>query len=113
MNQSATNQDSTRPEISIGDFQQLIRDMYFEKDKARGVEGTFMWLMEEMGELSSALRSNDRENLSEEFADVLAWLVTIANVVDIDLTQAVAAKYGTGCPGCGKLRCDCPDEGKP
>ncbi len=100
-------------EISIGDFQQLIRDMYFEKDEARGVEGTFMWLMEEFGELATALRTNDRENLAGEFADVLAWLVTIANVVDIDLTAAVAAKYGTGCPGCGKLRCDCPDEGKP
>ena len=112
MTQSATNNERTRPEISIGAFQQLIRDMYFDKDEARGVEGTFMWLLEEIGELATALRNNDRENLSEEFADVLAWLATIANVADIDLTAAVAAKYGTGCPGCGKFQCDCPDEGK-
>ncbi len=59
--------------INLSDFQQLIRDMYYEKDVARGVEGTFMWLMEEVGELASALRSgNDRENLAAEFADVLA-----------------------------------------
>ena len=61
-------------EVNLADFQRLIREMYFEKDVARGVAGTFMWLMEEVGELSTALRTNDRANLDEEFADVLAWL---------------------------------------
>lgn len=99
--------------VSMSDFQQLIHKMYYEKDVARGVEGTFMWLMEEIGELSSALRSDDRQNLSEEFADVLAWLATIANVCEIDLAQAVTDKYGTGCPGCSRLVCVCPDDEKP
>jgi NTP pyrophosphatase (non-canonical NTP hydrolase) len=100
-------------DISLGDFQQLIRRMYFEKDVARGVEGTFMWLMEEVGELSSALRSNDPVNLAAEFADVLAWLTTIANVAGVDLADAVRKKYGSGCPGCGRLVCTCPDSEKP
>ena len=100
-------------DVSFRDFQALIRRMYFEKDRERGVEGTFMWLMEEVGELAAALREDDRQNLAEEFADVLAWLTTIANVADIDLAAAVQAKYGTGCPGCGQLVCVCPDEGKP
>ena len=100
-------------QISLSDFQQLIRQMYFEKDEARGVDGTFMWLMEEIGELAGALRSDDRENQMEEFADVLAWLTTIANVAGIDLTAAITKKYGDGCPGCGKYVCTCPDAGKP
>lgn len=99
--------------VNVRDFQQLIRKMYFEKDKARGVEGTFMWLMEEVGELSSALRERDRENQIEEFADVLAWLATIANVCDIDLSEAIQRKYGTGCPGCRQFACSCPDSEKP
>ncbi len=99
--------------VSLAEFQQLIRQMYYEKDTSRGVDGTFMWLMEEVGELAAALREGTRQEQMEEFADVLAWLTTIANVVDIDLTQAVSAKYGTGCPGCGSLVCRCPDEGKP
>ena len=99
--------------ITLADFQALIHKMYFTKDAARGVEGTFMWLMEEVGELSAALRERDYENCVEEFADVLAWLATIANVAKVDLTEAVARKYGSGCPGCGKFICDCPDEGKP
>ena len=82
-------------------------------DIARGVDGTFMWLMEEVGELASALRQGDRENLPEEFADVLAWLATIANVAGVDLSQAVRRKYGDGCPGCGQLVCTCDDAGKP
>lgn len=99
--------------ITVSDFQQLIREMYYEKDLIRGIEGTFMWLMEEVGELSSALRQRDKENLGAEFADVLAWLATIANVAEIDLGHEIARKYGNGCPGCGRLACTCPDEEKP
>ena len=100
-------------DISLRDFQQLIRVMYHEKDVARGVDGTFMWLMEEIGELAAALRDGTLEEQREEFADVLAWLTTIANVVNIDLADAVGQKYGTGCPGCGHLVCTCDDAGKP
>jgi NTP pyrophosphatase (non-canonical NTP hydrolase) len=99
--------------ISIEDFQALIRQMYFEKDKARGIDGTFMWLMEEVGELAAALREGTPAEQAAEFADVLAWLTTIANVADVDLTAAVRNKYGAGCPGCGQLVCTCDDAGKP
>ena len=84
--------------LSLADLQQLIRDRYFATDSARGIPGTFMWLIEEVGELSSALQDNapgqsptpeQRKNLEEEFADVLAWLTTLANIADIDLTQAM------------------------
>jgi NTP pyrophosphatase (non-canonical NTP hydrolase) len=94
-------------------FQQLIREMYLEKDLARGVDGTFMWLMEEIGELASALRNGSHEERLGEFADVLAWLTTIANVVGVDLAEAITRKYGAGCPGCGQLVCTCADAEKP
>ena len=100
-------------ELSIADLQRHIRQMYYEKDVARGTDGTFMWLMEEIGELASALRGDDRENLAEEFADVIAWLATIANVAEIDLNAALQAKYGRGCPGCSLLVCECPNSEKP
>lgn len=101
------------PGVSLAQFQKLIREMYFEKDLARGAEGTFMWFMEEVGELAAAIRSGTQEERAAEFADVLAWLITIANVLDIDLTAAVMKKYGAGCPGCGAFVCTCPDAGKP
>lgn len=105
--------NDTPPSFSLADFQQLIKRMYYEKDVARGVEGTFMWLMEEVGELASALRNGTHEERVLEFADVLAWLTTIANVAGVDLTEAVMRKYGSGCPGCGRFVCTCPDAGKP
>ena len=108
-----TSQLPNKANVSLTDFQALIRKMYFTKDQARGIDGTFMWLMEEIGELAAALRERDHENTVEEFADVLAWLATIANVADIDLSEAVTRKYGTGCPGCQQLVCTCPDQGKP
>jgi NTP pyrophosphatase (non-canonical NTP hydrolase) len=118
---SGNDRQSTEPDssaITFSDFQALIRNMYFDKDEARGVEGTFMWLTEEFGELASALRKfaqgeNNRDNLGEEFADVIAWLTTIANVVGIDISSELAKKYGTGCPGCHCLVCCCDDAIKP
>lgn len=107
------SQSDSGPDLSIRDLQAHIHRMYYEKDVARGVDGTFMWLMEEVGELASALRGDDRENLKEEFADVLAWLFTIANVADVNLSEALAAKYGNGCPGCGKFECECSLQEKP
>jgi NTP pyrophosphatase (non-canonical NTP hydrolase) len=104
---------ASRPNVSLSDLQALIRRMYFEKDQARGIEGTFLWLMEEVGELATALRGGTADQRMEEFADVLAWLATIANVAGIDLSEAVARKYGSGCPGCGKFVCTCPDSEKP
>ena len=109
------NVNNTKPptEISLADFQRLIREMYYDKDVERGVEGTFMWLAAEFGELAEALRNGSHEDRLGEFADVLAWLVTIANVVNVDLTEAVARKYGSGCPGCGRFACTCDPTGKP
>lgn len=125
---------SDSPEVSISQFQNLIRKMYFEKDQTRGIPGTFMWLTEEIGELATALRETEhlgqqqesigdadtklkldaaKHNLAQEFADVFAWLATIANVADVDLSAALFEKYGAGCPGCGNFICDCPDAEKP
>ena len=109
----ANESHSPKPSVSLSDFQQLIRQMYFDKDVARGIDGTFMWLMEEVGELAAALRSGSHDEKMEEFADVLAWLTTIANVAGVDLSEAVARKYGDGCPGCQRFVCRCDDADKP
>ncbi|MEQ9406653.1 MAG: MazG nucleotide pyrophosphohydrolase domain-containing protein [Fuerstiella sp.] len=99
--------------MTLDELQQLIDTMYSRKDEARGVEGTFMWLMEEIGELAAALRESSQEDLAKEFADVLAWLATIANVAGVNLTEAMQLKYGNGCPGCGCMICECSDAEKP
>lgn len=87
--------------LTIRAFQDLIRERYHTTDAARGTPGTFMWLVEELGELATALHANapgksptdaQRANLGEEFADVLAWLTTLANINGVDLEQALA-KY--------------------
>jgi NTP pyrophosphatase (non-canonical NTP hydrolase) len=99
--------------LTLNELQRLIRDVYDAKDRRRGVEGTFMWFVEEVGELSAALRSGTEQERAEEFADVLAWLATLANVVGVDLDSAVQAKYGRGCPGCGRTPCACDRAEKP
>ena len=94
--------------MDLRDFQQLIEKMYSHKDRERGSAGTFVWLIEEVGELAAAIGEGaDPADKASEFADVMAWLVTLANVEGIDLADALHAKYGEGCPGCGKMVCSC------
>jgi NTP pyrophosphatase (non-canonical NTP hydrolase) len=94
--------------MTLAELQQRIRNLFGAKDARRGVEGTFMWFMEEVGELSAALRGHsDPANLTLEFADVLAWLATLANIAGVDLEEAMNRKYGGGCPKCNTSPCVC------
>ncbi len=93
--------------MTIAELQALIERMYSDKDRERGTPATFLWLCEEVGELAAALREGSHEAKCHEFADVIAWLVTLANINDVDLTAALEAKYGKGCPGCKRLVCTC------
>jgi NTP pyrophosphatase (non-canonical NTP hydrolase) len=88
-------------------LQGLMRDLYQDRDVARGVDATFRWLTEEVGELARAIRKGDRADLTHEVGDVLAWLASIANLIDVDLEEA-AGRYTGGCPKCGSTPCSCP-----
>ncbi len=93
---------------SLRDFQSRIKEIYFQRDSRRGVPGTFMWFVEEVGELARSLRAdpgNDEE--AGEFADCLAWLSTLASMRGVDLSVAAWRKYGGGCPRCAAVPCSC------
>ncbi|MGE4619711.1 MAG: MazG nucleotide pyrophosphohydrolase domain-containing protein [Planctomycetota bacterium] len=102
---------NTDPDTDFGlrEFQQTIESIYFEKDSTRGVEGSFMWLVEEIGELARTLNSGEANSIEEraEFADVLAWVASIASLRGIDLAHCVKEKYGSGCPRCSASPCQC------
>ena len=98
--------------MNIAEFQRLIERTYGEKDRARGLEATWLWFSEEVGELARAINGrSSRENLREEFADVLAWLSTLASIAGVDLEEVAKSRYGEGCPRCTKIPCAC-DEAK-
>jgi NTP pyrophosphatase (non-canonical NTP hydrolase) len=93
--------------MEIAALQGLMRDIYAGRDLARGVDATFRWLTEEVGELARAIRDGDGKKLTHEFGDVVAWTASLANLLDIDLEAAVG-RYANGCPKCGHTPCDCP-----
>ena len=76
-------------DVTIREFQDLIRRKYHARDSERGTPKTFMWFVEEVGELATALTGDDHDNKAEEFADVFAWMCTLANINDVDLAQAI------------------------
>ena len=80
-------------ELTIAGFQKHISEKYEKVDRERGTPATFMWFIEEVGELATALAGDDVKNKHEEFADVFAWLCTLANINDVNLAEAVHKKY--------------------
>ncbi len=92
--------------MTIEGFQRTIDETYGERDAQRGLDRTFMWLVEEIGELARALRSESHERKVEEFSDVLAWLTTTASLAGVDMSEA-AARFTHGCPKCDASPCEC------
>ncbi|MEN9801720.1 MAG: hypothetical protein RLZ37_845 [Actinomycetota bacterium] len=93
-------------DVRLSELQTAIHSTYGERDTQRGVPSTVAWLAEEVGELAQAVRKGTREQQEHEFADVLAWVATLANQMGIDLEVAVS-RYRNGCPTCGQSPCAC------
>ena len=93
--------------MHISEFQEMMHQLYFHRDSQRGVEGTFNWLVDEVKELGEALKLHEKKALEDEFADVIAWLASLANVLDIDLEKAALNKYAGKCPKCQQSPCQC------
>lgn len=93
--------------MDIRSLQEQIAVTFGARDRARGVDGTFRRLVEEVGEVAKALRVGDRDALGLELSDVVAWTVSVAVLGGVDL-DAVLARYASGCPRCGATPCRCP-----
>lgn len=93
--------------MDVRDFQRRMTELYGERDRARGIDRTFGWFVEEVGEVSRALRKGTQADREHEFADAFAWLVSVATLAGVDVEDALAKHYGAGCPKCGKAPCGC------
>jgi NTP pyrophosphatase (non-canonical NTP hydrolase) len=93
--------------VDLDEFQRLIEATFGERDRARGVPSSVAWLAEEVGELAQAVRKGSHDQQVHEFADVLAWLTSLANQLGVDLNEAVQ-RYANGCPCCHSIPCECP-----
>lgn len=96
----------TPSSLTLAELQDIIERTYGERDRERGIAPTVAWLAEEIGELAQAVRKGTPEQQAHEFADVLAWVATLANQMNINLTDAVS-RYSAGCPTCSALPCQC------
>ncbi|MGQ9506477.1 MAG: MazG nucleotide pyrophosphohydrolase domain-containing protein [Candidatus Bathycorpusculaceae bacterium] len=94
--------------MHIFEFQKMMYRLYFHKDSKRGAIETYNWLVDEVKELGEALKINDKKALENEFADVIAWLASLANVTNVDLEKAAFNKYENVCPKCKSSPCQCP-----
>jgi NTP pyrophosphatase (non-canonical NTP hydrolase) len=96
--------------MQLNDYQKLIEKIYLKRDSERGLDKTFNWFVEEVGELARAMRKGDKEKITEEFADCLAWLLSVGSILKIDAEESMK-KYIKGCPKCHKIPCGCKKDG--
>lgn len=92
--------------MTIAEFQQLIARTYGERDAERGIAATVAWLTEELGELAQAVRKGTIDDQRHELGDVIAWVVSLANQLGLDVEDALE-RYSQGCPKCGAIPCRC------
>ena len=93
--------------MHIHEFQEMMKRLYVHRDSERGEKGTYEWLVDEVAELGEAIEEEDMEAAEKEFADVIAWLASLANIIGIDLEKAAIEKYSCKCPKCQKAPCQC------
>ncbi len=97
--------------MEISEFQKMIAEIYIHRDRQRGIEKTMLWIVEEVGELAEAVRK--KRNVGEEIADVIAWVVSLANLCGIDVEEEILKKYPLVCRKCGKKPCECEEHEVP
>lgn len=95
--------------MKISDFQKLMRELYFNRDSERGINRTFIWLVEEIGELANLIKNEkiEKKHISEEIADIIAWTNSLANLLDINIEKALSEKYPKNCIKCNSSPCQC------
>ena len=96
--------------MKIEEAQEMMRKIYLERDRNRGVDGTLKRTFEELDELQEAIENKgSTQALADEFADVFAWLCSLANLLEIDVSEAFYNKYTDACSKCKRSPCDCDE----
>lgn len=95
--------------MKIEEAQEMMRKIYLERDRARGVSGTLKRTFDELEELREAIGKRETtKSIADEVADVFAWLCSLANLLEIDVSDAFYKKYSNVCSKCKKSPCVCP-----
>jgi len=95
--------------MTIKEFQEIIKKTYYHRDKEKGLKSVFIWTIEEIGELAKAINRKSLDDIELELSDVIAWVFSIANLLDIDVEKTLK-RYEKGCPKCSSIPCSCKKE---
>ena len=89
---------------------------YGEVNRDRGIHFAIHRLYSEVSEVTMIYMAYVHSPLpphvirwmyATELADVTAWIIGVANILDVSLEQAVAERYGGQCRKCGEYPCQC------
>ena len=84
--------------MEFGEMLEKIAQKYLERDKKSGKLFLLSVLVEEVGELSEAIRKGEVEAIEEELADVAFMVFCIANLFGVNIENRLVEKYLVGDP---------------
>ncbi len=97
--------------MKIEEAQDMMRKIYLERDTTRGIDRTILRTFQELAELSEAIMKDEgKQEIADELGDVFAWICSLANLLDVDLSEAFYSKYSDVCSKCKQSPCVCPEE---
>lgn len=97
--------------MKIEEAQEMMRRIYLERDRERGIDRTILRTFQELSELTEAILNDEGiGEIADEFGDVFAWLCSLANLMNVNIAEAFYSKYSDVCSKCKKSPCICPSE---
>ena len=81
--------------FTLAQLQQYVQDVRTARSHGAPLsplKEMVLHLVEEVGEVVRAMRRSDAENLGEELADCLFYILAAANEAKVDLASALAQK---------------------
>ncbi len=102
--------------LSLNEIAAHLDHLYGEKNRAHGIFYMLGRLYSEISEIGIwGIDAPGRKQpnsvvyfkIAAELSDLIAWIIGIGNLLEVNLEQAWQEMYRNGCPKCNLARCDC------
>jgi NTP pyrophosphatase (non-canonical NTP hydrolase) len=92
---------------SLKEWQRFVSRLYQQENATLSPMNALVALMKDVGDLAMVNRERaPSDQITSKLAAILAWTLTLSELLRLDLSQVVYEKYDDHCPVCHQATCD-------
>ncbi len=92
---------------SLKEWQSFVSKLYRQENATLSPMNALVALMKDVGDLAMLNRKRaPSDQTTSKLAAILAWTLTLSQLLKLDLSEVVYAKYDDHCPVCLRVTCD-------